>query len=350
MAAISIGRIVLPCVALLAGCAAAFVFEGIPARREASPEAKPVSAEAIPAQPATVTRDQSSPALATAEAQAAAVADQLASPPAAHGAEESLPAFDVARVEPTGEAVIAGRAMPGATVELLRNGERLDQAVADGSGLFVMVPSRLPGGSYELTLSARSPDGKLSTSKRGVMVALADDPGHGTVLPNVAQDQSDNKQSYHGSPSSDRASKEVFAKSGTSQLADAAPSNVPDAATTQALPRNGGASSSEARPSSQPAATPIPKQAAAGSETPQALAAATSAEGASSSPALDSKTGIAKTSTKIVSHGDSLWRISRLAYGEGTRYVLVYKANRERIRNPNLIYPGQVFVLPEKAH
>ena len=51
-----------------------------------------------------------------------------------------MPTFDVARIEPTGEAVIAGRAAPGATVELLRNGEVHDRAVADQSGQFVMVP------------------------------------------------------------------------------------------------------------------------------------------------------------------------------------------------------------------
>jgi hypothetical protein len=45
-----------------------------------------------------------------------------------------LPAFDVARVEPSGDMVIAGRAMPGATVELLRNGKVYDRVVADASG------------------------------------------------------------------------------------------------------------------------------------------------------------------------------------------------------------------------
>jgi nucleoid-associated protein YgaU len=55
-----------------------------------------------------------------------------------------------------------------------------------------------------------------------------------------------------------------------------------------------------------------------------------------------------KMATAVVSRGDSLWRISRLIYGVGTRYVVVYRANRERIRDPNRIYPGQVFVLPMK--
>jgi nucleoid-associated protein YgaU len=57
-----------------------------------------------------------------------------------------------------------------------------------------------------------------------------------------------------------------------------------------------------------------------------------------------------KLSTKIVSRGDTLWRISRATYGDGMRYAVVYRANRERIRDPNRIYPGQIFVLPMKAH
>ncbi|MEE4012476.1 LysM peptidoglycan-binding domain-containing protein [Roseibium sp. FZY0029] len=49
----------------------------------------------------------------------------------------------------------------------------------------------------------------------------------------------------------------------------------------------------------------------------------------------------------IIRKGDNLWRISRRLYGEGLRYTTIYKANQEQIRNPDLIYPGQVFLTPE---
>jgi hypothetical protein len=55
---------------------------------------------------------------------------------------------------------------------------------------------------------------------------------------------------------------------------------------------------------------------------------------------------VPKVATTTVSRGDSLWRLSRNTYGVGTRYSFIYKANREQIRNPNLIHPGQIFVLP----
>ncbi len=86
---------------------------------------------------------------------------------------DTTPAFDVIRIEPGGDAVIAGRSVPGATVELLRDGVIQDKATANGSGQFVMIPPRLPPGRYELTLVAKQPDGQQVTSKRSVAVAVA---------------------------------------------------------------------------------------------------------------------------------------------------------------------------------
>ncbi|WP_417684145.1 LysM peptidoglycan-binding domain-containing protein [Roseibium sp.] len=49
----------------------------------------------------------------------------------------------------------------------------------------------------------------------------------------------------------------------------------------------------------------------------------------------------------IIRKGDNLWRISRRLYGDGFRYTTIYQANKGQIRNPDLIYPGQVFLTPE---
>lgn len=48
-----------------------------------------------------------------------------------------------------------------------------------------------------------------------------------------------------------------------------------------------------------------------------------------------------------VQPGNTLWAIARDRYGEGTAYVRVFEANRDAIRDPDLIYPGQVFSIPE---
>ena len=63
-------------------------------------------------------------------------------------------------------------AAPGATVELLRNGEPYDRAVANQLGQFVMAPPRLPPGDYELTLRSRQPNGKEAISRKSVAVAV----------------------------------------------------------------------------------------------------------------------------------------------------------------------------------
>ncbi len=86
---------------------------------------------------------------------------------------DATPTFDVVRIEPGGDAVIAGRSVPGATVELLRDGVIQDKATTNGAGQFVMIPPRLPPGRHELTLVARQPDGQQVTSKRSISVAVA---------------------------------------------------------------------------------------------------------------------------------------------------------------------------------
>jgi len=49
-----------------------------------------------------------------------------------------------------------------------------------------------------------------------------------------------------------------------------------------------------------------------------------------------------------VQPGYTLWAIAREKYGSGFQYVRVYQANQDLIKNPDLIYPGQVFKLPEE--
>lgn len=55
------------------------------------------------------------------------------------------------------------------------------------------------------------------------------------------------------------------------------------------------------------------------------------------------------TPNVVIRKGDNLWNISRRLYGTGYRYTTIYQANRDQIRNPDLIYPGQVFLTPEAA-
>lgn len=53
-----------------------------------------------------------------------------------------------------------------------------------------------------------------------------------------------------------------------------------------------------------------------------------------------------KTKTYTVKKGDTLWGIAKKYYGNGAKYTQIYNANKDKIKNPNLIYPGQVFTIP----
>ncbi len=68
---------------------------------------------------------------------------------------------------------------------------------------------------------------------------------------------------------------------------------------------------------------------------------------ASAQPQEDPPNVPAPISQITVQAGDTLWAISRERYGDGLLYVRLFAANRDAIRDPDLIYPGQVFTLPE---
>lgn len=53
-----------------------------------------------------------------------------------------------------------------------------------------------------------------------------------------------------------------------------------------------------------------------------------------------------KTKSYTVKKGDCLWNIAKKYYGNGAQYTKIYNANKGKIKNPNLIYPGQVLTIP----
>lgn len=111
-------------------------------------------------------------------------------------------------------------------------------------------------------------------------------------------------------------------------------------------------------PASSPGTTPLPAtQPNNSAETPDASGAATPppAGAAATTPASDPAQVAtapqleASASGVIIRRGDTLWRISKRVYGRGTRYSTIYTANRPQIADPNRIWPGQVFRVPDKS-
>jgi len=386
-------RMVVPGAALIAVIAIALVFGIQHIRREPAIEAKAVTPAPTASKPALSVSDQAPRALATVQEQAKAVAAALAISPPLPDRADGIPAFDVARIEPSGDAVVAGRAAPGATVELLRNGEIHDHAVADQAGQFVMVTPRLPPGTYDLTLRSKAPDGKEATSRQSVAVALDPSPNEKPVValmtpnkPSVVLSQPAAPKPMSGMVAIETVEMEPNGKfhvsgrarpgaevrlylndsfiasvtagpderfavtinegissgnyrvrldepgsnSGTVRARAEVPFNVPDTVVT----------ASTALPSVMPNRP--------GMVAPQQTKLAAATPIVPSDAASPSAVVVPKIATTTVSRGDSLWRISRLTYGAGTRYAVVYKANREQIRNPNVIYPGQILILPSR--
>ena len=207
------------------------------------------------------------------------------------------PTFDIALIEPSGEAVIAGRAAPGSMVELLGDGKVQGRAMASKSGEFVIAPFPLSSGMYNLSLRSTDTEGKQALSTQTVSVSLGHAAGGAPKLTPIAPVTPTSQQSAAAGPTD----KTTF----------------PDARTPDPV--------LDRQHNQPPVANTIPG-------------------GARSSSALIAK----KPMTTTVSRGDSLWRISRSTYGKGSRYPVIFGANRNKIRNPNLIYPGQIFVLPEE--
>lgn len=296
------------------------------AKVEPRPELKPEEpklAASAPAATASSAPEPKAGALAETQKQVAALADLApVKPPAA--AIDAGPRFDVARIDDHGEAaVIAGRATPGAKVELLRDGKPLDSVVADASGQFVITPPPLPAGSYELTLRAKSTDGTVTQSARSMPVTIAEAaPPPARPVPAARQEA---KQEAKQAPN--QAEK---------------PDDKPDvvASLPSASPR---LASAPDGPAARPRLTGAPK--------PKVMARAPAATAVASASPADALNGAPAEAggSRVISRGDSLWALSRLAYGDGARYAVIFNANRNKIHNPNLIYPGQTVVMPPKA-
>jgi len=387
MTATSMSRMAVPYVALAATCAVALVFAIQYSRREPPVDSKAASAST----PASGPQSKGPAALAAAEAQANAVVRGLTGSPLPPDTSDGAPEFDVARIDPTGEAVIAGRTTPGAKVELLRNGEVHDRAVADKSGQFVMISPKLPAGTYDLTLRSRDPDGKQTTSKQSVAVAIepkaTDAPVVALITPNkptVVLSQPDSSKLTPGAVVVEAVEIEPGGKfhvSGRARAGAAVRLYLNDSFVAPvtagadgrfAVTINEGVaagnyrvrvdeleSNSTAVRARAEVPFNVPDQAVTGSVLAQAAASKRTDVAAAQQPKLAAAGGtvlsdggsasavvVPKIATTTVSRGDTLWRLSQLTYGVGTRYATIYKANREQIRNPNLIYPGQVFVMP----
>ncbi|MEI6799591.1 MAG: LysM peptidoglycan-binding domain-containing protein, partial [Pseudomonadota bacterium] len=140
----------------------------------------------------------------------------------------------------------------------------------------------------------------------------------------------------------------------TPAAADVAATSAPaDAAATPAP-----AAKASSEPVTPVTTEPAPADTTADNATPQTATAsettaqssaetpAPAAPAAKAAPASDPAAPAALVSV-TVQPGFTLWGIAREQMGQGILYVQVYEANKDKIKDPNLIYPGQIFTLPQ---
>lgn len=392
MSALSMSRVVVPLIALVAGGGAALTFAYRQAEQARPVETKSVTGAAATSDPKAGGQDRSPAALSAVQAEANRLANSLTGPPSPPAGGDSGPEFDIVRIEPNGEAVIAGRATPGATVELLRNGQPHDRVVADQSGQFALVPRPLPPGNYDLTLRVKQGDGKEVTSKQSVAVALESNPNERPIVALIAPDKPARVLSQ--APTSGAGAAKVAVEAVETEAGGKlhVSGHAHPGATVRLYLNDSFVASATAAEDGRLAVTinqgvapgnyrvrldevesgtakvraraevpfNVPDTVVAGSIRAPAMASnlpeapelqeprLAAAEGAVA-PDTNSPSSVVvpKITTATVSRGDSLWRISQRTMGAGQRYAVIYRANKGQIRNPNLIYPGQVFSLPK---
>jgi nucleoid-associated protein YgaU len=323
------------------------------------------------------------------KAPAAQQAAATPTPPAPAARKPVNPSFDVVRIKPNGDAVFAGRAEPGARVTILDGGRPIGSVTADPRGEWVYLPTEaLPSGARELGLSARLADGSVAESSAVVVLHV---PERGKPEPLAAAPSAVAKIEPSAGPTA-------------SAKADAtAPAAGAQGVVAVATPRAGDGASrvlqspGDSRPVEAGAVT---VDVVDYDDKGELVLSGRGSPGSSVVIYLDNKT-IGQTSVDkdrqwqmrpttpvdpgtykmradqlspqgrvvgrvelpfmraepgqqaaddpgrvIVQPGNSLWRIARHRYGAGPRYTVIYAANKDQIRDPDLIYPGQVFTLP----
>jgi nucleoid-associated protein YgaU len=314
------------------------------------------------------------------------------------------PTFSLVRVEPTGEAVAVGSAAPGAAVTLLDGANVLATADASAGGdwaIAIAVP--LPPGPHDLSLRASATDGGTVESVQRVAVMV---PETGDEQPLVVLNTPDAPSiilqapappAESVTPADGTATRAPRAEAGTAveSLVAVEPPSAPAAApvvavtaveaeTSGALFVSGTATTledvrvylddlllGEAMPSPSgtwqlEAQRELPAgayrvradqvEAGAGTvvaraevpfERAVAVAVLEPVAEAGGGAGAEATVELSGPTTLVIKRRDNLWNISRQIYGDGVRWTTIYEANKDQIRDPRFIYPGQVFILPE---
>ncbi|MDW6021235.1 LysM peptidoglycan-binding domain-containing protein [Mesorhizobium sp. BAC0120] len=288
---------------------------------DASAQPKSDQASTQPSAGAEKQGDTGSAPAGTPSPAQAAKTNEAAAPAQTAPSGEANPAeakVAVQAVEIEGRKIfVAGVGQAGRYVRVYANEMLLGEAKVGEGGRFLVEAQRdLPVGQY--TIRADMLDGATVIARAAVPFEREPGEAMAAVVPNGKSGQ---------------ASAPAAASSGPSNEG-----SQPTAAQDKSPPANKAGSSQPAMAANEtpPAAAAKPAEGAKGTE--MAVASETV------SPKLQKVQGAV-----IIRQGDTLWRISRRVYGHGTRYSSIYLANQTQIRDPDRIWPGQIFAVPDKS-
>ena len=267
-----------------------------------------------------------------------------------------LPSFDIVRISQDCRAVIAGRAMPRALVEVSLGEDLLGQVTADRRGEWVLIPDQpLRPGPGEMRLSVTPQDGTPVAGREGVIVSVPDcggGEGEGQEIIAVRTDDRDSRPSRvlqlpgMSGPGGDlRLDAVDYDEAGKLILSGRAEPSTRVNIYANNAPVGQVRTDDEGRWSLL-----VDDKVPLGPQTLRLDQVGARGTVKSRVEFPFSRASFSELDLNdrnvIVQPGNSLWRIARRVYGEGLRYTVIYKANAEQIRDPDLIYPGQIFSLP----
>ena len=270
------------------------------------------------------------------------------------------PTFDVVRVSPNGNTVIAGRAMPDSMVVNLDNGMEFGRIKADDRGEWVFVPEEpLTPGTHTLRLKMLVGSAPPVMSVEDVIIIvpeagrdIAGRSGDGHILAlKMNPDGSSTVLQKPGGGSSSNLSVDSVDYDDDGRLTVSGSSH-PNAMVQIYLDNKliGHARTGEDKGQGNGIWTMNPDdRIKPGLYTLRADQIGTDGKVIQRIEFPFSRAeptdAITDENKIIVQPGNSLWRLARSSYGKGNRYTVIFEANKDQITDPNLIYPGQVFKL-----
>ena len=304
---------------------------GAPSKLITAPAGKPDANK-----PADVAAAPASPdAPKTGDQVAAAPADQPAAPPVALGDAITV---SVEAVEIDGRKIfVAGGAPAGSTVRIYANDLLLGDAKSSPEGRFLLEAERdLKVGDYIIRADVLSPDGSKVLARAAV--PFEREPGESIAAVAPTEPPAIAPAGEQPKPADQAASPaDPNAPKAQDQAAATPPADGQAPADTAAAPK----------PADTAAAAQLADSGSPDASQPPAVAAADPAQPPGADPTAPKLQPSA--SGVIIRRGDTLWRISKRVYGRGTRYSTIYVANQDQIRDPDRIWPGQVFRVPDKS-